>query len=111
MWSLLRLISKNGVPQPTHWDSISDRGCKRRFIELRAATSAAGSRLSYKYKTATETEFASYSALAVKDTYGFVVPETAVQPGVFKLSNFSPTRMFVKLSLIPPNTRICKAIS
>lgn len=73
------------------------------FIELRAATSAAGSRLSYKYKTATETEFASFSALAVKDTYGFVVPETAVQPGVFKLSNFSPTRMFVKIE--PDSTK------
>jgi hypothetical protein len=73
------------------------------FIELRAVTNTAGSRLSYKYKTAAQTEFSEYDALTVRDTYGFIVPEAVVEPGVFKLSNFSPARIYVKIE--PDSTK------
>ena len=68
------------------------------FVEFKLSTATVGSKLSFKYKeTASSTEFKDFEKFANFNSYSFTHPEVEPSPGVWKLSNFSPQRMYVDL--------------
>ncbi|MDI3503288.1 MAG: hypothetical protein PWP64_224 [Candidatus Cloacimonadota bacterium] len=70
------------------------------FVELKLSTPNSGSRLSFDYKKAwwdDTSEFAQFSVYANLNAYSFSHPEAEVSPDAWKLSNFSPQRIYVDL--------------
>lgn len=68
------------------------------FVELMLSTAKAGSRLKFKYKeTPSSEEYKEFERFATFNAYSFTHPEVEISPGVWKLSNFAPQRMYVDL--------------
>ncbi len=68
------------------------------FVELKLSTATVGSKLSFKYKeTPSDEVYKDFERYATFNSYSFTHPEVEPSPGVWKLSNFAPQRMYVDL--------------
>ena len=68
------------------------------FVEIMLSTAKAGSKLKFKYKKTTSSEeYTEFERYAAMNAYSFTHPDVEISPGVWKLSNFAPQRMYVDL--------------
>jgi hypothetical protein len=68
------------------------------FVELKLSTATVGSKLSFKYKeTPSDEVYKDFERYASFNSYSFTHPEVEPSPGIWKLSNFAPQRMYVDL--------------
>ena len=78
----------------TGWN-LAVKAVNSGWVELASAETIYGPNLSFKYKTTDATTYSAYKMEAVKDSYTFSAPE-AVESEAWKISNISPTRLFIK---------------
>ena len=67
------------------------------FVELRLSSTVEGSKLMFKYQESAEAEIKDFATYATKETYCFSHPSAEVLDNQWKLSNFSPQRMYVDI--------------
>lgn len=95
-----------------HWESEQDstgwnigiKAVNTGWVEISSAETTNGPTLQLKYKKEGDTAFKTYSSKAVKDSYTLDAP-VAVGSEAWKLSNISPSRIFVKFD---PNFTLFK---
>ncbi|MDY0151214.1 MAG: hypothetical protein RBS43_02950 [Candidatus Cloacimonas sp.] len=104
------------IPLPTtaiyDWESEQDstgwnlaiKAVNSGWVEISSAETTNGSTMQIKYKKEGDTTFKTYSSKALKDSYTLDAP-LAVGSVAWKLSNISPSRMFVKFD---PNYTLFK---
>lgn len=78
--------------------AAAEEGFGDGFVEIRLSTATNGSKLSWEYKeTAEEEEYQSYKRYAAKNDYNLSYDDAEITPGVWRISNYRPQRMYIDM--------------